>query len=126
MEKVQVILGKRESGKTLKANEILKNSGLIPTIIKGSIKRVSGHFFFSACERDTEIIMIDEVTSIYSLEKLIMLVQFAIPVEKQGKEAFSIQLKKVVIVCAESITKEDIANLGSSYTRRIELIEITP
>jgi hypothetical protein len=120
-----MIKAKIAASKMVRAKEIETNSSLKSTLIKGNITRRYIPYMFMDCEKDTEMLVIDKVISVKDLEGLIYSVQTAIPVEKRRGPVFSIKLKEVVIVCAESITHEDIINLGSSMNRRIELIEIT-
>lgn len=121
---VTVIIGKSNVGKTLMSKGFALNNQEKTKFIFCTNKTVCEHFFFSSCEEDTEVIIIDEVVAVGNVEKIVWLAQSDITVEKQSKKAFTIAPKEIVIVCEERITRESLESLGASFYRRIKLIEI--
>jgi hypothetical protein len=127
MKKVTVIIGEANTGKTLTAMMIAEKKGIKTTRLHvANMKRAYNKcFFFNPCDIDTKMIIIDEIRAGEFLKEFIMLFQQEIPVEKQGKEMFFINPEEVILVCSESITKEEIERFPASLKRRIELIECT-
>lgn len=124
MIKATVIIGNSSTNKIMKATQIAFSKNLKTTYIQNKIKQVSGQFFFNPCEADTEMVLIDAIHSSEDLEKIVWLIQSKVVIDKQCMRPFFINLKEVVIVCNETITKEEIEDKGNSLSRRIELIEL--
>lgn len=125
MKKVTVIIGANSDYEPTKAIQLLRKTELKTTIIdfsKYPKKENISDFFFSKCEHDTRLVVIDKVNNIGFLESIIWNIQEGIYVNKQSVKSFKIDAE-VVIIC-EGITKNEIEETGASLIRRIELIEI--
>lgn len=127
MKKVKVIIGLKDTGKTLTARQLVKQKGLKTVFLepKKFMKTSDLHWIFMSCEVDTQLICIDEIRNLNSLEYFVFAFQEEIEVNKQSQEPFYITPQEVILVCSDEITKEQIESLGASLTRRIELIECT-
>lgn len=126
MKKITVIIGDRSSGKSLTAEQIVKEKGLKTVhLLAEKVRRNSElEWFFNSCDTDTEMIVIHEVQQNFFID-FIFLVQNCVWVHKKYKKPFMIHPKEVVFTCSEKITKEIIEACGSSIIRRVEIIECT-
>jgi len=127
MKKVKVIIGSKDTGKTLTARQLVKQKGLKTVFLeqKKFMNTSDLHWIFMSCEVDTQLICIDEIRNFNSLEYFVFAFQEEIEVNKQSQEPFYITPQEMILVCSEEITKEQIESLGASLTRRIELMECT-
>jgi len=118
MKKTTVIIGKRGSGKSRIAEAMacrLHNTIRVKPSYKGSFPFIMG-------EEDTEVIIFDEVNNIDTLENIIFSTYNYVLIEKPCKSMFYIT-PKIIIVCSEEITRDNIEKLGSSLNRRINTVE---
>lgn len=116
MEVKKVIIGKPGSGKSTlalhhaksyKNNEVFKTSG-------NMLKSV---FCFSGCSKETKLVIVDEITSIAQLEKLIFSEE--IEVFSRYNEPFTIN-PKIILVCSSNIKLKDLPE-GASFALRVEV-----
>lgn len=121
MEKSIIIIGDAGTGKSTVAKALASNFKEANRVFISGNESFN-RFGFSACTPETKLVIIDEVKDSKRLEDLIPLTAELI-VDKQGKEPFTIN-PKIVVVCNEKITLQDIPK-GLSFSRRFTIIECT-
>jgi len=120
MDKIKIVFGKRGSGKTRYAEEITKNS---------KSKWINFHeiesrntFRFNVVDKDTEVVIIDNILKDKFCFDEILFFSKGINVEKQCQEPFFAYPEFILIF--DDLKLKDTLSFGASIRRRIELIEI--
>lgn len=121
MKKIKIIIGKRGSGKSTIATALVSSLNDNEKIFLNEA-HLKSPFGFSECSEKTKVVIIDELRSPEYILTLIFSSIEGIIVNKQGKKPFEIY-PEMIIVCCEYITKERLLDMGSSISRRIEIIE---
>ena len=129
LEKLQykkgiIFVGPAESGKSRKAFEIAKKYKSI--ILNGREKHVFEHpFVFQIAEKDTELIVIDDLTSIRSIECFFSAINHnpdsGLVVNKKGESKCIIKPLILITLCSD-ISINEIPN-GCSFRDRFDIYE---
>jgi hypothetical protein len=111
MEKLTVISGPRDSGKTLKAKEIALDFHkdevvwIQPiNILRDQMPNING-FYFNMCNKNTKLIIFDDVQNAETLNFYIALSKYSsLTVHKQMFHPFEIT-PRFIIVCDSNVQK---------------------
>ena len=127
MEKITVIIGKADSGKTMKAKEIAssyKKENV--TWISGRDWKHDRPFLYRSCNLNTELIIIDDCGDASHIESIYSSVAEFVKVETPSKELFYIH-PKIIIVCSSEISIDDFIQ-SNAFKRRVTIIDcnVTP
>ena len=121
MEKIIVIIGKAESGKTMKAKEIAssyKKENV--TWISGRDWKHDRPFLYRSCNLNTELIIIDDCDDASHIENIYSSAAGGIKVETPSKEPFYIH-PKIIVVCSSEISIDDFIQ-SNAFKRRVSII----
>jgi ABC-type dipeptide/oligopeptide/nickel transport system ATPase component len=124
MEKITVIIGKAESGKTMKAKEIAssyKKENV--TWIDGKNWKHDRPFLYRSCSLNTELIIIDDCDDASHIEGICSSMAEGVKVEKPYEESFYIS-PKIIIVCSSEISIDDFIQ-SNAFKRRVSIIKQT-
>ena len=120
-EKVTVIIGSAGSGKTTAAKCIAKDYDTDKVVwMDGS--NMASYFFYFRCNKDTELVVIEEIRDINKLWSIINSAADGLCVEKRGEEAFYIN-PKIVVTCTPCITFEDLPMDSLSFKRIVMIVD---
>jgi len=127
MKKGTIIIGPKNSGKTDLAFFLANLKGYTEaeiTLMNG--RTFSDHpFNFSACTPDTNLIIIDDVASVFEFERLYNCIgEEAILVQKPRVRSFVIT-PDIIITCQSDITS-DMLRTDACFTNRFDIVDITP
>jgi cytidylate kinase len=115
-EKITVIIGSGGSGKTTAAKEIAKDySNVIWLDGSGRV----GNFFYSRCNEDTELIIIEELKNADNLMRFAAAAIDGVCVEHRGKDPFYIN-PRIVVVCKPDVK---IPMESVAFQRRFDVID---
>jgi hypothetical protein len=123
-EKIILIIGKADSGKTTKAKEISCSYDKENVVwIDGYQfkKRFHSNFYYKSCNLNTELIIIDGIKDASHIESFYSYIYEGIRVEKKYKEPFLIN-PKIIIVCSEEISMDDLPIESLAFNRRFLII----
>ena len=121
MEKITVIIGKADSGKTMKAKEIAssyKKENV--TWISGKDWKHNRPFLYRSCNLNTELIIIDDCDDASHIDGIYSSMAEGIKVEKPYEEPFYIY-PKIIIVCSSEISIDDFIQ-SNAFKRRVTII----
>ena len=121
MKKATVITGATVSGKSWLANNLASLD--YKNTIKVDGKGFDNTFTFNRCNENTDCIIIDDLAGSFDLNQLLCLISNGIWVHRRMKDDIKIN-PKIIVTLDEQWSSDDIKKLGSSLTRRIELIEM--
>lgn len=128
MKKITVITGPARCGKTRKAKELAKEFKADEVVflpMRFWHRQREDPFFFSSCNPDTKLIIMDDIPNSFLLKWLLEdLFQDGIEVNTRTEPPYTIDLPKVIITCNENITPEEIELFGVSYINRIMINEL--
>ena len=120
-EKVTVIIGSGGSGKTTAAKCIAKDYDADKVVwMDGS--RMASYFFYSRCNKDTELVIIEEIKDINNLWSIINSAADGLCVEKPAESSFYIN-PKIVVTCRPDITFKDLPMDSLSFKRRVMIAD---
>ena len=127
MEKITVIIGKAESGKTMKAKEIAssyKKENV--TWISGRDWKNDRPFLYRSCNLNTELIIIDDCDDASHIESIYSSAVEGIKVDKPYEESFYIH-PKIIIGCSSEVSIDDFIQ-SNAFKRRVTIIDcnVTP
>lgn len=117
MNKIKVILGKANSGKSTTATAMAIKFKEVVYINPYCLKST---WAYSQCNKDTKVIVFDDVGNVEDVINLILSTYSEVIVDKQCHKPFTIN-PHIIIVCRENISREDLSK--ESVLRRIEIIE---
>lgn len=121
MKKVKIIIGKNNSGKSRIADAMVCSiNDSEKSLILGS--DIRNPFCFSKCNENTKVVIIENLQMPAYLIGLVFATVDGLMVDRQSKKLFVIH-PEIIIVCDESITRNLLLDMGSSLSRRIEIIE---
>ena len=127
MEKITVIIGDAESGKTMKAKEIAssyKEENVVwidcDYYMYRRKRRKMLVGFSRHCSQNTELVVINGFKYASDIEELYRYTE-GIPIEKQGKDEFYIHAK-IIVVCTEDVSIDDFPLESLSFKRRVSII----
>jgi hypothetical protein len=121
MEKITVIIGKTESGKTMKAKEIAssyKKENV--TWISGRDWKHDRPFIYRSCNLNTELIIIDDCDDASQIEGIYISAAEFVKVDKPYEESFYIH-PKIIIGCSSEISIDDFIQ-SNAFKRRVSII----
>lgn len=119
--KITVIIGSAGSGKTTAAKCIAKDYDKDKVVWLDGNQKIR-HFFYSRCNKDTELIIIEEIKDINDLWNIVNSVTEGICVEKRGEYPFYIN-PTVVVTCRPDITFKDLPMDSLSFKRRVMIAD---
>ena len=122
MNKVEIIIGVKGSGKTTKAREL--SEGLKTKWLNGRTFnfKTGRRFEWNVLEEDTELVIIDDIKTVDFNPLRIYEFYSGITVHKQGKEPFEINPKFILVF--DDLTRFKIRFWEQSIQRRIGLINL--
>jgi hypothetical protein len=120
-EKVTVIIGSGGSGKTIAAKCIAKDYDTDKVVWVDGNQRM-GHFFYSRCNKDTELVIIEELKDISDLWRIIRHSSDGLSVEKRGEDPFYIN-PKIVVTCKPDTTFKDLPMDSLAFKRRVMIVD---
>jgi len=122
MERIKLIIGSKESEKSTIARQLASsynNENVV--FVDGSRRR--DHFFYSACNNNTELVIIEELVSVNDIMSIYGDFIDGVKVEKRFEKPFYIN-PNIIVVCSSSITREDLPlKTSMAFNRRFEVIE---
>jgi len=122
MEKITVIIGEAESGKTMKAKEIAssyKKENV--TWIDGKRWKHDRPFIYRSCNLNTELIIIDDCDDASQIEGIYSSAVGGIKVDKPYEESFYIH-PKIIIGCSSEVSIDDFIQ-SNAFKRRVTIID---
>jgi hypothetical protein len=122
MEKIIVIIGKAESGKTMKAKELAssyKKENV--TWISGRDWKYDRPFTYRSCNLNTELIIIDDCGDASHIESIYSSVAEFVKVETPSKAPFYIH-PKIIIGCSSEVSIDDFIQ-SNAFKRRVTIID---
>jgi ABC-type microcin C transport system duplicated ATPase subunit YejF len=123
-DKLIIIIGKPESGKTLKGKEIasLYNEENVTWIDGHTLyNKNSSHFYWSRCNLNTELVIIDDIKDVSKIDKIYSLISEGVVVEKRFQNPFRIH-PKIIIICSSEISLDDLPTQSKAFNRRFLII----
>jgi hypothetical protein len=123
-KKIIIIIGKPESGKTLKAKEIasLYNKENVTWIDGRTLdNKHSSHFYWHRCNLNTELVIIDDFKDVSNIDKLYSLIADGVVVEKRFQDPFKIH-PKIIIGCSSEVSIDDLPTQSNAFNRRFLII----
>jgi type II secretory pathway predicted ATPase ExeA len=126
-KKITVIIGDADSGKTLKAKEIASSynqenvTWYDGRIFNKKSYRHGMRFYFSRCNLNTELLIIDDLGDASNIEMFYSYACQGLEVEKQGKDPFIIY-PKIIIVCSSEVSINDFPLESMAFKRRVSII----
>jgi ABC-type microcin C transport system duplicated ATPase subunit YejF len=123
-KKIIIIIGKPESGKTLKAKEIasLYNKENVTWIDGRTLdNKRSSHFYWSRCNLNTELVIIDDFKDVSNIDKFYSLIVEGVVVEKRCQAPFKIH-PKIIIGCSSEVSIDDLPTQSNAFNRRFLII----
>jgi hypothetical protein len=126
-KKITVIIGDADSGKTLKAKEIASSynqenvTWYDGRIFNKKLYRHSTRFYFSRCNLNTELLIIDDFGDASNIEMFYSYACEGLEVEKQGKDPFIIY-PKIIIGCSSEVSIDDFPLESMAFKRRVSII----
>lgn len=127
MDKITVIIGDAESGKTMKAKEIASSyeeENVVwydGRLFNKKLYRYGTYFFFSRCNLNTELVILDDFKDVSNIEMFYSYAEDGIAVEKQGKDPFIIH-PKIIIGCSSEVSISALPLESISFKRRALII----
>jgi energy-coupling factor transporter ATP-binding protein EcfA2 len=122
MERIKLIIGPRESGKSTIVRQ-LASSYDDKNVVFVDGRRGKNHFFYSACNNNTELIIIEELKSVNDIMSIYGDFIDGIKVEKRFEAPFCIK-SNIIVTCSPCITREDLPlKTSMAFNRRFEVIE---
>lgn len=122
-KKIILIIGGAESGKTTKAKEIASSYNKEDVIWLDGYnfkKNIRNSFFFSCCNLNTELVIIDEIKDASHIEYFFSYIYEGISVEKRCKAPFIINPNIVMVFSEVSI--DDLPKESLAFNRRFLII----
>lgn len=122
MQKITLIIGPRESGKSFLAHNIesiFKN----PVLYSGRGFDSDSSFVFSEVDEETDLIIIDDIPKNEVENKILCLFPSTIIINKRFAEIIEIARPKIIVTC--ELTMEELSkfNFGPSFYRRVDIID---
>jgi ABC-type cobalamin/Fe3+-siderophores transport system ATPase subunit len=115
-----VIIGAAGSGKTTEAKKIASEYD------EGNVVWINGsNLSFNRCNEDTELVIIEDFKYVNAFFVLSTNAIDGIRVENQGKEAFYIY-PRIVVVCNSDITIKDLQIHSKAFSRRFNIVDLSP
>jgi energy-coupling factor transporter ATP-binding protein EcfA2 len=124
MNKITIIHGDSETGKTTTAKALagLYNTPNVVFLGYPSKNNIENHrFFFSGCNHNTELIVIDDIPDTIVLDSLIHFFSGEMEVNAQSKPPIKIS-PDIILVFDHSKNLEIFKKLGVSLRRRIHIV----
>ena len=129
MEKITVIIGEADSGKTMKAKEIASSYK------KENVTWISGKdwkhkhnrpFLYRSCNLNTELIIIDDCDDASHIDVIYSSMAEGVKVEKPYEEPFYID-PRIIVVCSSEVSIDDFIQ-SNAFKRRVSIIDcnVTP
>ena len=119
MKKGTIILEKKDRIKTITLLNIILKEESPSVVFINSNYPVDSNYFFSGCEKQTKVIIIDGIVKASYLECFYNYISDGINVNKKNKPVFHIN-PKIVIIC-NHIKKCDLPK-GLSFTSRFDIL----
>jgi hypothetical protein len=120
-EKVTVIIGSGGSGKTTAAKCIAKDYDADKVVwIDGNWRM--NPFYYTRCNKDTELVIIEELKDINDLWRIINSATDGLCAEKRGEDPFYIN-PKIVVTCRPDITFKDLPMDSLAFKRRVMIVD---
>ena len=119
MEKITVIIGEADSGKTMKAKEIAssyKKENV--TWMNGKNWKHDRPFLYRSCSLNTELIIIDDCDDASHIEGIC---SSGVKVEKPYEEPFYID-PRIIVVCSSEVSIDDFIQ-SNAFKRRVTIID---
>ena len=126
MTKGLIILGKQGSGKSVLATKLASEFDVNSvSVLDGKQlieKNYSRNYLVSHLNRETKVLIIDDVPSSIKWNNLFPLFD-KISIGNTCKDDFQISLTKLIVVCCESISLQSLP-IGASFHRRFEIQQL--
>jgi len=121
-EKVTVIIGSGGSGKTTAAKCIAKDYDADKVVwVDGNCWRIDP-FFYARCNKDTELVIIEELNDINNLCNIVSSATDGLCAEKAYQKPFYIN-PKIVVTCRPDITFKDLPMDSLAFKRRVMIVD---
>lgn len=121
MTKGIIIIGKRGSGKTSIAKEIIGDENVFK--IDGKLFNPSDPFCFSGCTKETKILLIDNLPKTFNTNWLYE-VFFGLIVNSKNKPFFNLKLEKIILVFDDNVTIKTLKKNGQCFIKRFNIISV--
>lgn len=122
MKKGIIFIGAAGTGKSRTADQIRKFFGDDAILIYGRGPRPFNCFPLQMCEKNTRLIIIDEITHLQNLDFAINLVSGEFQVNCLNKEVFKHQIEKLIVICSDDIKRKDLPQ-GALFNRHFTIVE---
>ena len=127
MERITLIIGDADSGKTMKAKEIA-SSYKEEDVIWIDGRQYNRHndrhdvrFLYSRCKLNTELLIIDDLNDVSHIGWIYSHLYEGVRVEKIFKEPFYIH-PKIIIGCSSKVSIDDLPTESNAFKRRFSII----
>jgi molybdopterin-guanine dinucleotide biosynthesis protein len=125
-KKIILIIGEADSGKTTKAREIASSyDKKNVTWIDGYTFKKSflNNFFYSRCDLNTELIIIDGIKDASHIEHFYSHIYEGIQVDKPYKDTFYIY-PDLIIIFNEEVSIDDLPTESLAFNRRVSIVKM--
>lgn len=128
MEKITLIIGDADSGKTMKAKEIAssyKEENVVWICGYEYNKHNDRHdvgFLYRRCNLNTELLIIDDLNDVSHIGWIYSHLYEGVRVEKIFKEPFYIHPKIIITCKSNKISIDDLPTESNSFKRRFSII----
>ena len=119
MVKNLIIVGAQGSGKTTKARKIAEQYNLQTVWVEQT--NFENPFAFSLCEKDTQLIICEEIENIDTIFRWYLAAENGIVVNKENQKPFLITPK--IILISQSIKEADLLALGHKFSTLFDIVK---